>query len=108
MPDDTPPADGAPGAHAHGPGAHSHADGAGLPGGLGGSQECLLCPVCVFLQAMSQSRPEVTQHLLAAARELTLALRAVVETQVAAHERAAEAGGRGGSGKDRFERINVD
>lgn len=76
----------------------------GLPHGIGGSQECLLCPVCVFLQAMTQARPEVTQHLLAAARELTLALRAVVETQVAAHEAAAEAAGR----NDRFERINVD
>lgn len=68
---------------------------------IGGSQECLLCPVCVFLQAMSQSRPEVTQHLLAAARELTLALRAVVDSQVEAHERAA-------AGASRFERINVD
>ena len=90
MTDETPPS---PGEHAH-----------GLPGGLGGSQECLLCPVCVFLQAMSQARPEVTQHLLAAARELTLALRAVVETQVAAHEQAAEQSGR----NPRFERINVD
>lgn len=88
--------------HSHGlPGGHAP----GLPGGIGGSQECLLCPVCVFLQAMTQARPEVTQHLLAAARELTLALRAVVETQAAAHEEAA---GRPGSGRDRFERINVD
>lgn len=93
------------GEHAHGlPGGHA----SGLAGGLGGSQECLLCPVCVFLQAMTQSRPEVTQHLLAAAREFTLALKAVVETQAAAHERAAEASGRTGPGRERFERINVD
>ena len=98
MSDDT---DSTPGAD---PSEHVH----GLPGGLGASQECLLCPVCVFLQAMSQARPEVTQHLLAAARELTLALRAVVESQAAAHERAAESSGRAGSGRDRFERINVD
>lgn len=88
----TPPPDGPPGAQ-----GHTHE----LPGGIGASQECLLCPVCVFLQAMTQTRPEVTQHLLAAARELTLALRAVVESQVAAHERAA--GPPGG-----FQRINID
>jgi hypothetical protein len=92
MDDETPRADGS--AHTHG---HAH----DLPGGIGASQECLLCPVCVFLQAMTQTRPEVTQHLLAAARELTLALRAVVESQVQAHERAA--GPAGG-----FQRINID
>lgn len=91
--DETPPADG--------PDPRAHAHGHELPGGIGGSQECLLCPVCVFLQAMTQARPEVTQHLLAAARELTLALRAVVESQAAAHERAA--GPAGG-----FQRINID
>lgn len=88
----TPPPDGPPD-----PQGHAHE----LPGGIGASQECLLCPVCVFLQAMTQTRPEVTQHLLAAARELTLALRAVVESQVAAHERAA--GPPGG-----FQRITID
>lgn len=91
--DDTPPTDG--------PDHRAHAHGHELPGGIGGSQECLLCPVCVFLQAMTQARPEVTQHLLAAARELTLALRAVVESQAAAHERAA--GPPAG-----FQRINID
>jgi hypothetical protein len=92
MDDETPRPDGA---------AHAHSHSGELPGGIGASQECLLCPVCVFLQAMTQTRPEVTQHLLAAARELTLALRAVVESQVAAHERAA--GPAGG-----FQRINID
>lgn len=91
--DETPPADGTD--------SRAHAHGHELPGGIGGSQECLLCPVCVFLQAMTQARPEVTQHLLAAARELTLALRAVVESQAAAHERAA--GPAAG-----FQRINID
>ncbi|HWH31332.1 MAG TPA: hypothetical protein VNU01_01530 [Egibacteraceae bacterium] len=80
------------------PDGHAHT----LPGGVGGSQECLLCPVCVFLQAMTQARPEVTQHLLAAARELTLALRAVVETQAEAYEQAAQ------ERSARFERIKVD
>lgn len=77
--------------------AHRHT----LPGGVGASEECLLCPVCAFLQAMTESRPEVTQHLLAAARELTLALKAVVDTQAEAHERAADKG-------ERLQRIKVD
>jgi len=72
-----------------------------LPGGIGQSQECLLCPVCVFLQAMTQSRPEVTQHLLAAARELTLALKAVVDNQAASYEAASD-------DDHGFQRINVD
>lgn len=96
MDDQTPPADGPD--HRQG---REHGHEHELPGGIGASQECLLCPVCVFLQAMTQTRPEVTQHLLAAARELTLALRAVVESQVEAHERAA--GPPGG-----FQRINID
>lgn len=77
--------------------AHRH----GLPGGIGAGEECLVCPVCVFLQAMTEARPEVTQHLLAAARELTLALRAVVDNQAEAYERAAAKG-------DRLQRIKVD
>jgi hypothetical protein len=53
---------------------------------VGGGAECLACPVCVLLQAVSSVRPEVVQHLAAAGRELTLALAALVEAQVAAHE----------------------
>lgn len=91
MSDDTPPDD------------HQH----GVP--IGGGAECLLCPVCVFLQAMSQARPEVTQHLLAAARELTLALRAVVDSQAEAYERATADGDAGaGGGPGGFRRIKVD
>lgn len=66
---------------------HEHA---GLPhSGIGGSPECTLCPVCVLFQAMTSVRPEVTQHLLNAGRELTLALTAVLETQAEAYGHAS-------------------
>lgn len=53
-------------------------------GGIGGGQECLLCPVCVLLQALHSTKPEVTRHLLAAGRELTLALQALLEQHIEA------------------------
>lgn len=59
-------------------------------GGIGGSAECALCPVCVLLQALTSVRPEVTDHLLAAARELTLALQAALDAQRDGHPRAGE------------------
>jgi hypothetical protein len=62
---------------------HTHA-------GIGGSPECLLCPVCVLLQAASTARPDVVQHLLAAARELALALKAAAESQAESYDRARE------------------
>jgi hypothetical protein len=54
---------------------------------IGGGPECLACPVCVLLQALSSVRPEVVQHLAAAGRELTLALAALVEAQASAYDR---------------------
>lgn len=65
---------------------------------IGGSPECLLCPVCVLLQALSTSRPEVTRHLVAAGRELSLALTAVLDQ----HQQASE------DADDRLRRINID
>jgi hypothetical protein len=70
--------------------------------GIGGSDECLLCPVCVLLQALSSTRPEVTAHLLAAGRELALALKAGLESQAEAYDRAAERAGQ------TLRRIDVD
>jgi hypothetical protein len=81
---------------------HHDQEGTSRWGGIGGSPECLLCPVCVLLQAFSTSRPEVTEHLLAAGKELLLALNAVLESQAEAYDRAAERAGQ------RLERIKVD
>ena len=59
--------------------------------GTGSSPECALCPVCVLLQAVTTSRPEVTTHLLAAGRELSLALAAAFEATAETFDRAATA-----------------
>lgn len=66
--------------HEHGPFASS---------GIGGGPECTLCPVCVLFQALTSVRPEVTQHLLNAGRELTLALTAMLENQAEAYNHAS-------------------
>jgi hypothetical protein len=67
--------------------SHTHQPLGGL---IGGSPECLVCPVCVLLQALTSSRPEVTEHLLAAAKEFTLALQAVVQAQAKAYDDAGD------------------
>jgi hypothetical protein len=80
--------------HVHEPPEHRH--------GVGGSPECQLCPVCVVLQALGSTRPDVTAHLLAAARELALAVKGVAEGRVEAADRAQAAMG------DRLTRIDID
>lgn len=45
---------------------------------------CHVCPVCVALRALDDSRPEVVAHLSEALRHVSLAARAFVEAQVAA------------------------
>lgn len=59
--------------------AHEHHDHEAHP-------ECLMCPICVVLQALASARPEVTRHLVAASRELSLALKAVLDDHVGANE----------------------
>jgi hypothetical protein len=61
-------------------------------------EACLACPLCVALQALQGAKPEVLAHLVAAGRELTLALQALVESQAAVYERP----------EPRVERIRVD
>ena len=70
--------------------------------GIGGSPECQLCPICVVLQALGTSRPDVTAHLLAAARELALAVKTVAEGHVEASDRAQAVM------NDRLTRITID
>ncbi|MGH2795604.1 MAG: DUF5304 family protein [Actinomycetota bacterium] len=47
----------------------------------GMSAQCLVCPICMSLYALQQSRPEAMQHLMTAGHELFLAFRALVEAQ---------------------------
>lgn len=70
--------------------------------GFGGSPECRLCPVCVVLQAVGTTRPDVTAHLLASAREFASAVKAIAEGQVEAANRAQAVM------NDRLTRINID
>lgn len=55
--------------------------------GPDGHQECLICPICIVLQALSTARPEVTRHLVAASRELSMALRAILDEHTETNER---------------------
>ena len=67
-------------------------------GEVGGSPECRICPVCVLLQALTTSRPDVTRHLVAAGRELTMALTAILDDHAEGTEDADEG----------LRRINID
>jgi hypothetical protein len=40
------------------------------------------CPICLVVTAMGDSRPELTEHLLVAGREMLLALRAVIDARL--------------------------
>lgn len=85
-----------------GDGSAPNANGATHAHGVGGSPECQLCPICVVLQAMGTSRPDVTAHLLTAARELALAVKTVAEGHVEASDRAHAVM------NDRLTRIDID
>jgi hypothetical protein len=47
------------------------------PEGL--AAECRVCPLCMGVAMLRQSRPEAMEHLLKAGGELLLALRAVLD-----------------------------
>lgn len=50
--------------------------------------ECRVCPACSLLRAVGDVRPEVVSHLTEAARQLTLAAKAVMDAQAGAFDRA--------------------
>ncbi len=54
---------------------------AGGAGRVGHTEVCHVCPVCTALRLMGEVRPEVITHLGEAARQLTLAAKAVVDAQ---------------------------
>lgn len=70
-------ADGARGSDAPPTRDGEHEDGTG--GGGHHVDACGVCPICVGLRALGTSRPELAGHLAEAARQLTLAVRAVVD-----------------------------
>jgi hypothetical protein len=48
------------------------------------------CPICLAVTAMSDSRPELMEHLLMAGREMLLALRALIDTRLEGTEGPAK------------------
>jgi hypothetical protein len=69
-----------------------------------GPDICGVCPICVGLRALGESRPQLVEHLTEAARHLAAAVRSVVdEAQTPRSE-----GSRTGRGPDPFERIDLD
>jgi hypothetical protein len=55
------------------------------------------CPICMAVTAVGEARPELADHLLAAGREVLLALRGLIDA------RLEESGGSG-----RLERLRVE
>jgi hypothetical protein len=47
------------------------------------------CPICLAVTALSEVRPELTEHLLLAGREALLALRAVIDSRLAGGDEPA-------------------
>lgn len=76
--DDT---DGTPRTHAPPPRGGEDEDGASAGGHH--VDACGVCPICVGLRALGASRPELAGHLAEAARQLTLAVRTVVDAAAA-------------------------
>ena len=58
------------------------------------------CPICLLVTAIGDSRPELTDHLLVAGRELLLAARAVIDARLQSMEQAQAPTG--------LERIDVE
>lgn len=65
---------------------------------------CGVCPICVGLRALGESRPQLVEHLTEAARHLAAAVRSVVDEAQAPRSE----GPRTGRGPDPFERIDLD
>jgi hypothetical protein len=46
-----------------------------------------LCPICMTVTALGEVRPEFIEHLLAAGREVLLAMRSVIDARLEETER---------------------
>lgn len=71
-------------------------------GGAGRSTICSVsfCPICAAVAAVGEARPELTEHLLAASREMLLALRDLIDARLEGVEERP-------SGPQRVQKINV-
>ena len=49
-----------------------------------------LCPICTLVTVLGEARPELTGHLMAASRELLLALKVLIDARLQADEAAAD------------------
>jgi hypothetical protein len=62
-----------------------------------------MCPICTLVTAFGDVRPELTEHLLLAGREILLALKVMIDARLQNEERPgpqAQAGG--------LEHISID
>jgi hypothetical protein len=48
-----------------------------------------LCPICMTVTALGQARPELVEHLMAAGREVLLAMRSAIEARLEESEQPA-------------------
>jgi hypothetical protein len=69
-----------------------------------GPDVCGVCPICLALRSLGESRPQLLEHLTEAVRHLAAAVRSVVEEPP--RGRGDDAGR--GRGADPFERIDLD
>lgn len=46
---------------------------------------CQICPLCSLLRVVDEARPEIVEHLTEAARHLSLAAKAVVDSYAAGY-----------------------
>jgi hypothetical protein len=60
-----------------------------------------LCPICTLVAAFGEARPEMTEHLLVAGREVLLALKVLIDARLQADDAA-------GSSPTGLHRIQVD
>jgi hypothetical protein len=67
---------------------------------------CGVCPICVAMRALGETRPQLVEHLTEAARHLAAALRSVVDEAPGARGDGPAEGGR--PGRDPLERIDLD
>jgi hypothetical protein len=75
------------------------------PAAAHGPDVCGVCPICVALRALGESRPQLLEHLTEAARHLTAAVRNLVEDPPRVRPDGAR---RGPDDPDPFERIDLD